>query len=72
MIYEVVDDEMLNLDIALNVDVLAVEYFDGNDDDDDAGLLVLMNVFEVLCYCKIDLLEFYPSNDSKLLKWKNV
>lgn len=38
MLYEVVDDEMLNLDIALNVDVVAaVEYFDGNDEDDDAG-----------------------------------
>lgn len=37
MIYVVVDDEMLSLDIALNVDVEAVEYFDGDDGDDDAG-----------------------------------
>lgn len=55
MIYEVVDDEMLSLDIVLNVDVVAVEYFDDDDGDDDAGLLALMNVFEVLCCCKIDL-----------------
>lgn len=47
MIYEVVDDEMLSLDIVLNVDVVAVEYFDDGDDDDEAGLLALMNVFEV-------------------------
>lgn len=66
----VVDDEMLNQDIALNVDVFAVEHFDDDEDDyddDDAGLLARMNVFEVLCCCKIDLLEFYPSNDSMLL-----